>query len=105
MKTTSGRAGEKQIQVSRKRQIIIHSGSAVITWSWNGRLLSAGPMKVYEDDRMEILDNGRKLLIRGVTKSDRGEYSCTINLKLEPVSLSHNVEVLGKEYICHATND
>ena len=71
------------------------SGSAVITWSWNGRLLSAGSMKVYDDDRIEVVDDGRELLVREITREDRGEYSCTVNLKLQPVSLSHQVEVLG----------
>ena len=72
------------------------SGSAVITWSWNGRLLSAGSMKVYEDDRIEVVDDGRELLVKGIKRADRGEYSCTVNLKLEPVSLSHQVEAFGK---------
>ena len=71
------------------------SGSAVISWSWNGRLLSAGSMKVLADDRIEVVDDGRELLVRGITRGDRGEYSCTVNLRLQPVSLSHQVEVLG----------
>ena len=29
-------------------------GSAVLTWSWNGRLVSAGDMKVYTDDRLQV---------------------------------------------------
>ena len=72
------------------------AGSAVITWSWNGRLMSAGNMKVYDDDRIEVVDDGRELLVRKITRGDRGEYSCTVNLKLQPVSLSHQVEVLGQ---------
>ena len=68
----------------------------MITWSWNGRLLSAGSMKVYDDERIEVVNDGRELIVRGVTREDRGEYSCTVNLKLEPVSLSHQVEVLGE---------
>ena len=72
------------------------SDAAVITWSWNGRLVSAGNMKVYDDDRIEVVDDGRELLVRKITRGDRGEYSCTVNLKLQPVSLSHQVEVLGQ---------
>ena len=72
------------------------SGSAVITWAWNGRLLSAGSMKVYDDDRIEVVSDGRELIVRDVTREDRGEYSCTVNLKLEPVSLSHTVQVMGE---------
>jgi len=72
------------------------TGSAVITWTWNGRLLSAGSMKVYDDDRIEVVNDGRELIVREVTREDKGEYSCTVNLKLEPVSLSHTVQILVK---------
>jgi len=70
------------------------TGGAVITWSWNGRLISAGGMKVYTDDRISVVDDGRELLIRSVTTEDRGEWMCTVQLKLEPVSLSHRLEIL-----------
>jgi hypothetical protein len=33
-------------------------------------------MKVYDDDRIEVVDDGRELLIRGITRGDRGEFSC-----------------------------
>ena len=68
----------------------------MITWTWNGRLLSAGSMKVYDDDRIEVVNDGRELIVKEVTREDKGEYSCTVNLKLEPVSLSHTVQVLGE---------
>ena len=58
-------------------------------------MLSAGSMKVLADDRIEVVDDGRELLVRGIKRADRGKYSCTVNLKLEPVSLSHQVEVLS----------
>ena len=70
--------------------------SAVITWTWNGRLLSAGSMRVYDDNRIRVLNDGRELIIEGVTPEDRGEYSCTLNLEFNPLSLYHKVEVLGK---------
>ena len=71
----------------------------MITWSWNGRLVSAGSMKVYTDDRIEVVDDGRELLVREITRGDRGEYSCTVNLKLQPFSISHQVEVLCQFYL------
>ena len=43
-------------------------GGAVITWSWNGRLISAGAMKVYTDDRIKVVDDGRELVLNSVTK-------------------------------------
>jgi len=70
------------------------TGGAVITWSWNGRLISAGAMKVYTDDRIKVVDDGRELVLNSVTKEDRGEWSCTVQLKLEPLSLSHRLEIL-----------
>jgi len=81
------------------------TGSAVITWNWNGRLLSAGSMRIYDDDRINVINDGRELIIRGVTPEDRGEYSCTINLKLQPVSLSHQVEVLVKPTVLIRSKD
>ena len=49
---------------------------------------------MYDDDRIEVVNDGRELIVREVTREDKGEYSCTVNLKLEPVSLSHSVQVL-----------
>lgn len=66
----------------------------MITWSWNGRLISAGAMKVYTDDRISVVDDGRELVLRSVSKDDRGEWSCTVQLKLQPVSLSHRLEIM-----------
>ena len=71
-----------------------YKGGAVITWSWNGRLVSAGAMKVYTDDRINVVDDGRELLVQSVTTDDRGEWTCTVQLKLEPVSLTHRLEIL-----------
>jgi len=81
------------------------TGSAVITWSWNGRLVSAGSMKVYADDRIEVVDDGRELLVREIKRGDRGKYTCTVNLKLQPVSLSHQVEILVKPTVSISSMD
>lgn len=70
------------------------SGGAVITWSWNGRLVSAGAMRVYTDERIVVREEGRDLLVRAVSLEDRGEWSCTVQLKQEPVSLAHRLEIL-----------
>ena len=81
-------------QLGNQFVFFFYEGGAVITWSWNGRLISAGGMKVYTDDRISVVDDGRELLIRSVTTEDRGEWMCTVQLKLEPVSLSHRLEIL-----------
>ena len=44
-----------------------------MTWNWNGRLVSAGGMKVYDDQRLEVVQAGRELRLKGVTRKDRGE--------------------------------
>ena len=44
-----------------------------MTWNWNGRLVSAGGMKVYDDPRLEVVQAGRELRLKGVTRQDRGE--------------------------------
>lgn len=43
-----------------------------MTWNWNGRLVSAGGMKVYDDQRLEVVQAGRELRLKGVTRQDRG---------------------------------
>ena len=46
-------------------------------------------LQVYTDDRIVVVDEGRELIVRDVDKSDRGEWSCTVQLKLQPVTLTH----------------
>lgn len=70
------------------------TGGAVITWSWNGRLISAGAMKVYTDDRIRVVDDGKELIVRNVGVEDRGDWTCTVQLKQAPVSLTHKLEIL-----------
>ena len=72
----------------------IITGGAVITWSWNGRLISAGEMKIYSDQRLGVMAEGRELVVRGVTKEDRGDWTCTLEMKHQPVSLTHRLEVM-----------
>ena len=66
----------------------------MITWSWNDRLISAGDMKIYSDQRLEVVQGGRELVVRGVTREDRGDWTCTLEMKQQPVSLSHRLEVM-----------
>ena len=51
-------------------------------------------MRVYTDDRIVVREEGRDLLLREVSTEDRGEWSCTVQLKQEPVSLAHRLEIL-----------
>ena len=51
-------------------------------------------MKIYSDQRLGVLEEGRQLVVRDVTKEDRGDWTCTLEMKQQPVSLSHRVEVM-----------
>lgn len=51
-------------------------------------------MRVYTDDRIVVREEGRDLVVREVSLEDRGEWSCTVQLKQEPVSLAHRLEIL-----------
>ena len=51
-------------------------------------------MKIYSDQRLGVLEEGRQLVVRGVTKEDRGDWTCTLEMKQQPVSLTHRVEVM-----------
>ena len=51
-------------------------------------------MKIYSDQRLGVLDAGRELVVRRITKEDRGDWTCTLEMKQQPVSLSHRVEVM-----------
>ena len=68
----------------------------MVTWSWNGRLLSAGPVKVYAESRLSVSGAGELIRLRSVKKEDAGLYQCQINLKQSPMTLSHTVNILGE---------
>ena len=84
----------RQLVQSLLQSSVLLSGGAVITWAWNDRLISAGDMKIYSDPRLEVVSGGRELVLRGVTKEDRGDWTCTVEMKQQPVSLTHRLEVL-----------
>ena len=87
--------GHRYTKHSQKiSETILFIGGAVITWSWNGRLVSAGAMRVYTDERIVVREEGRDLELREVSLEDRGEWSCTVQLKQEPVPLAHRLEIL-----------
>ena len=69
----------------------------MVTWSWNGRLLSAGPVKVYAEKRLSVDGDGWGIRLKDVQKEDKGLYQCQINIKSSPITLSHNLHVMGKQ--------
>ena len=51
-------------------------------------------MKIYSDQRLVVGEGGRELLVRGIMKEDRGDWTCTLEMKQQPVSLTHRLEVM-----------
>ena len=43
---------------------------------------------------VQVLSGGRELVVLSVTRADRGEFSCIVNLKLDTPTLTHRLEVL-----------
>ena len=80
----------------------------MITWYKGDRILSAGSLKVLAEPRVKILpmesNGGRRsssvsgvaVLIRKVRMDDQDDYVCQVNLKDQPISIKHKLEVLGE---------
>ena len=51
-------------------------------------------MKIYSDPRLGVVEAGQELVVRGLRREDRGDWTCTLQRKLQPLSLTHRVEVL-----------
>lgn len=61
-----------------------------------GELLTGSPRGCQEDDRRQVLAEGRFLQIRAVGAADGGEYSCRATNALGDTSLRVQVEVHGE---------
>jgi hypothetical protein len=74
------------------------SGKNVITWynATSKRIIFAGSVNVMQDDRLSIVNEGRALIIAGVAASDSGVYKCQVEARLNPISLEHQLRVLGQ---------
>ena len=71
-------------------------GADVITWKNGIRLLTAGPIKVYNEDRLIHRYNGSEITLRDVQPRDEGEYACQLNTMDSPIELVHHLDVLSK---------
>jgi len=71
-----------------------NKGSDVITWKNGVRLLTAGPIKVYNEDRLVHRYNGSEITLRDVQPKDEGEYACQLNRIDTPIELVHHLDVL-----------
>jgi len=69
-------------------------GSDVITWKNGVRLLTAGPIKVYNEERLVHRANGTELTLKNVQPVDKGEYACQLNTMGDPIELVHHLDVL-----------
>lgn len=68
--------------------------SYMVAWKRGIAILSAGAVKVTPDPRVRLY-NGFSLQIRDAVPQDAGDYICTIQT-LEPIEITHTVEILGK---------
>ena len=68
----------------------------MITWKNGVRLLTAGPIKVYNEERLIHRYNGSEITLRDVQPKDAGEYSCQLNSVDTPIELIHHLDVLSK---------
>lgn len=71
-----------------------NKGADVITWKNGIRLLTAGPIKVYNEDRLIHRYNGSEITLRDVQPRDEGEYACQLNTMDSPIELVHHLDVL-----------
>ena len=69
----------------------------MITWHKGDRLLTAGPIKVYSDDRMVVDVASNDLILLELDMQDAGDYFCQINTKNSPSRIKHTLVILGKE--------
>lgn len=68
-------------------------GDFVLLWKKGiKRILFAGDIRVYRDDRFKVVDK-TSLQISSVQPKDRGEYVCLISSN-PPIELAHNLDVL-----------
>ena len=74
----------------------VWTGKDVITWKNGVRLLTAGPIKVYNEERLIHRYNGSEITLRDVQPKDAGEYSCQLNSVDTPIELVHHLDVLSK---------
>ena len=68
----------------------------MITWKNGVRLLTAGPIKVYNEERLIHRYNGSEITLRDVQPKDAGDYSCQLNSVDTPIELVHHLDVLSK---------
>jgi len=71
-----------------------NKGKDVITWKTADRLLTAGPIKVYNEDRLIHRYNGSEIMLRDVQPRDVGDYSCQLNSIDHAIELVHHLDVL-----------
>ncbi len=76
--------------------LFLHNALAsyMVAWKRGSSILSAGTVKVTPDPRVRLY-NGFSLQIRDAVPQDAGDYICTIQT-LEPIEITHTVEILGK---------
>lgn len=75
---------------------VANLGKNIITWHnvSSGRIIFAGPVNMFQDERLRIEEGGRVLHINEITEYDSGAYKCQVEVKLNPIFLEHHLNVL-----------
>ena len=71
-----------------------HLGALVVVWKHGEEVLSAGAMMVSPDPRYS-LGAGYNLRVESLRGRDEGAYTCAVSTLSGPVTLTHNLEILG----------
>ena len=71
-----------------------HLGKLVVVWKHGEEVLSAGAMMVSPDPRYS-LGAGYNLRVESLRGRDEGAYTCAVSTLSGPVTLTHNLEILG----------
>ena len=72
-------------------------GKLIPLWKKQQNVITAGELMINPDTARYQLDrsSGYNLLIRKISPSDAGDYTCSITTYGQPVTVTHTLEILG----------
>ena len=73
-----------------------HLGKFVLVWKHEDEVLTAGSMMVTPDSRFGLV-GGYNLKIKNINLRNEGTYTCSISTFGDPVTVTHKLEILGKD--------
>lgn len=76
-----------------------HLGKLVVVWKHGEEVITAGAMMVSPDPRYS-LGSGYNLRVENLRGRDEGAYTCSVSTLSGPVTVTHNLEILGENLEC-----